>query len=74
MQSTPNIPTIAVDEHAVAAALSVSVWWVRKDRIKARLIPFYRIGGHIRYDIARVHEALAAMQEGGQGGKPPRKR
>lgn len=60
---------IAVDEHVVAAALGLSVHWVRKDRIGKRLVPFYRIGGAIRYNLDRVREALAAVEEGGAGRK-----
>jgi hypothetical protein len=54
-----------VDDIAVAAALGVSVSTVRHDRLGARRIPFYRIGGSIRYDLDRVWEALAALEVGG---------
>lgn len=64
---TENNPTapFAVDEHEAARALGLSVHTLRKDRINARRIPFYKIGGTIRYDLARVREALAAYEQGG---------
>jgi hypothetical protein len=58
-------PTIVVDEHAAAAAIGLSVGWIRKDRRTRRLIPFYRIGGAIRYDLDRVRQALGELEEGG---------
>lgn len=67
--STVDKPTaaepIAVDEHACAAAIGMSVAWLRKDRRTARLVPFYRLGGSVRYNLSRVREALAAVEEGG---------
>lgn len=56
---------ICVDDNAVAAAIDKSVSWVRKDRIGARILPFYRIGGSCRYNLDRVRQALAALEEGG---------
>jgi hypothetical protein len=64
MSNTPN--PIAVDEHATAAAIGMSVHWLRKDRRGQRVVPFFRIGGAIRYDLQRVREALVARcEEGG---------
>lgn len=62
--STERQP-IAVDEHACATAISVSVHFLRKDRRGARRIPFYRLGTRVVYDLTRVREALAATEEGG---------
>lgn len=71
-QLTPEAPRIAVDETALAAAIGMSVAFLRKDRRTKRLLPFYRIGDSIRYDLSRVRESLAALEEG--GAKPtPRK-
>lgn len=56
---------IAVDENQMAAAIGMSVHFLRKDRRTKRLIPFYRIGDCIRYNMDRVLEALAAAEEGG---------
>ncbi len=61
-----NTPVIAVDEHTLAAAIGMSVHFVRKDRRGKKIIPFIRIGGSIRYDIERVRKALAALEVGGE--------
>lgn len=62
---TPRARTIAVDEHACAEAIGMSVAWLRKDRRTARIVPFYRLGSSIRYDLERVHAALVARAEEG---------
>jgi hypothetical protein len=56
---------IAVDEKQCAEAIRMSVHFLRKDRMGKRIIPFYRIGDCIRYDLGRVREALIAAEEGG---------
>ena len=61
---TENIP-IAVNEQQLAKAIGMSVHFLRKDRQGKRIIPFYRIGDCIRYDLTRVREALASREEGG---------
>lgn len=66
---TTSTEPIAVDEVAAAKALGMSVAWLRKDRLGARTIPFYRLGTSVRYDLGRVREALAAVAEGGPRGK-----
>jgi hypothetical protein len=66
-QTTPAAPPIGVDEFAMAQALDVSVAWLRKDRRSARIVPFYKIGKHCRYNLERVREALAAVECGGNG-------
>lgn len=68
----PQVPTIAVDEHAIAKALHVSVGWVRKDRYGRRILPFYRLGGHIRYNPDHCVAAIAAVEEGGDQAPKPR--
>jgi hypothetical protein len=60
---------IGVDEHAAAAALGVSVFWLQKDRCGKRIIPFYKLGGSVRYNLTRVQEALKAVEFGGQSAK-----
>lgn len=65
-ESTP----IAVSEAQLAKAIGMSVHYLRKDRTDKRLIPFYRIGGSIRYNLDRVRQALAACEEGGAQPKP----
>jgi hypothetical protein len=63
---------LAVDEYACAEAMQLSVAFLRKDRISRRLIPFYRIGKSVRYNLDRVREALSQMEEGGPAA--PRRR
>lgn len=62
---TPSIPPVCVDDVTCAAALGVSVSWLRKDRRLQRRVPFYRLGGRILYNLDRVREALAEVEEGG---------
>lgn len=66
----PEIKTIGVEEHAMAASIGMSVEFLRKDRSGKRLIPFYRIGTAIRYNPTRVSEALTALEQGGYAPKP----
>jgi hypothetical protein len=56
---------IVVNEVETAKAIDMSVHFLRKDRRTKRLIPFYRIGDCIRYNLDRVRESLAALEEGG---------
>ena len=65
MSQAPAAAPIAVDEAACATAIGMSVHWLRKDRRGARLIPFYRLGDRVLYNLTRVQEALAAREEGG---------
>ena len=57
--------TSAVDEVQLANAIGMSVHFLRKDRRGKRQIPFYRVGGSIRYNLDRVRQALLACEEGG---------
>ena len=61
---------IAINETCLAEALGMSVHFLRKDRRTKRLIPFYRLGGSIRYNLISVTNALAAYEEGGQCPQP----
>ena len=67
MHPAPNTAgtRLAVDEKTLAEALGMSVAWLRKDRSGARIVPFYRLGTSIRYNIDRVREALDKRAEGG---------
>lgn len=57
---------LGLTEKDIAAEIKVSVSWLQHDRVTARLIPFYRIGKNIRYNKARVLDALSKLEEGGQ--------
>lgn len=63
--TTPAPVRLGVTETEIAQALGLSVYFLQHDRRKRQLIPFYRIGGSIRYCPDRVREALAALEEGG---------
>ena len=67
MHPAPNTAgtRLAVDEKTLAATLGMSVAWLRKDRSGARIVPFYRLGTSVRYNIDRVREALDKRAEGG---------
>lgn len=67
MQTAPNTAgtRLAVDEKTLSESICMSLAWLRKDRATKRLLPFYRIGTAVRYDMARVREALARLEEGG---------
>ncbi|MCX7144185.1 MAG: hypothetical protein NT123_24745, partial [Proteobacteria bacterium] len=45
--------------------IGMSVFFLRKDRRTKRLIPFYRLGDRILYDLDRVRVALLNLEEGG---------
>lgn len=59
--------TTPVNEFVCAEDIGMSVHFLRKDRKHTgkKLIPFIKIGGAVRYDMDRVHDALRAMQHGG---------
>ena len=67
MHPAPNTAgtRLAVDEKTLAEAIGMSVAWLRKDRSGARLVPFFRLGSSVRYNIDRVREALDKRAEGG---------
>ena len=60
-------------EKELAKEIKLSVFWLQKDRITARRLPFLRIGRSIRYDLAKVHAALATSEEGGPVTTKPRR-
>lgn len=56
---------LGVSEYVVAEELDISVHTLRKDRLKHRRIPFFKIGAAVRYNLDRVREALYEMELGG---------
>lgn len=64
MQTSDNPQQLAVDDKAIAAALGMSLAWVRKDRMTNRTVPFFRLGTSIRYDPATVRKAMLSRMEG----------
>jgi len=60
-----NLEPVAVDEVELARLIGMSVDFLQKDRVTKRLIPFYKIGKAVRYDISRVRMALEQMELGG---------
>lgn len=63
-QTRSDLPLI-VDDKTIAELIGMSLHWVRKDRITKRLLPFFRVGGSVRYDVPTVRKALLARSEGG---------
>jgi len=62
---TTTIPKIAVNEFVAAEAIGKSVHFLRKDRQNYRRIPFFKVGRAVFYNLDRVREALAEMEQGG---------
>jgi hypothetical protein len=60
-----HITRAITDEKGIADVFDISVSFVRKDRSGKRILPFFRIGDLIRYDVERCREALLANEEGG---------
>jgi hypothetical protein len=56
---------IGLTEKEIAEALGLSLTWIQHDRIGRRILPYFRIGGAIRYSPERVRAALERLQEGG---------
>lgn len=51
-----------VTEQVMADILAVSVHWLRKDRKTNKVIPFFKMGGHlIRYIPSRVFKSFEQM-------------
>lgn len=65
---------LGIDEFEAAAALGLSVHTLRKDRVAQRRIPYFKIGGSVRYNIDRIREALSALELGGPAARPARRR
>jgi hypothetical protein len=74
MQTETKPARLGVDEFAIAAELGLSVHTVRKDRVKGRRIPYFKIGTTVRYNVERVREALACLEVGGPAARPTARR
>jgi len=61
-QTTP----LLVNEKTISELIGMSVHFLRIDRRSEQKIPFFKIGGSVRYNPARVTEALEAMEHGGK--------
>ena len=57
--------TTLVNEFACADSIGMSVHFLRKDRIGKQIVPFTKIGGAVRYDLAAVRDAIKARTQGG---------
>jgi len=63
-----SVQPLLYSERDAAELLGVSAVWLRRDRLKKRLVPFVRLRGAIRYrdsDLRAFVDALAV--EGGDG-------
>ena len=56
---------LACREDVIAEEMDLSLAFLRADRRGKRLIPFYKIGSSVRYNINRVREAIATHEVGG---------
>lgn len=65
LNQATEITRIALTDKEVAVALGMSLAWVRKDRLTNRVLPYYRLGSAVRYDVEVVRKALMRSQEGG---------
>ena len=74
MKANPELPRLGYGEHEIAQAVGLSVYTLRKDRAGDRRIPFYKIGGSVRYSLDRVRDALAELEVGGPKPRPARRR
>lgn len=50
------------DEKTVAAYLSVSLYFLRQDRVVRRRIPFIKLGSAVRYDPADVQAYVRSVK------------
>lgn len=66
MSVSTDTERIALTDKQIAKALNVSVAWVRKDRITKRILPFFKLGDSVRYDLATVRKSYASRMEGGK--------
>ena len=55
-----------LNEKELAGELKISVSWLQKDRVTARLIPYIKVGPRaVRYDLGQVKASLLTRTEGG---------
>lgn len=64
--NTTQTKPLLVNEKAISELIGMSVHFLRIDRRSGQTIPFFKIGGSVRYNPAQVTEALAAMAHGGK--------
>lgn len=60
------LPVLTVNETECAKATSLSLPFLRKDRITDRRIPFIKIGARVMYDLDHVRAALHALEVRGE--------
>lgn len=60
-----DLPVIA-DDKQIAEIIRMSLPWVRKDRSTKRILPFFRVGRAVRYDVPTVRKAFLSRMEGGK--------
>lgn len=70
MQTIQTLPPRAVDDKQIAELIGMSVHWVRKDRKTKRILPFFRIGDSVRYDVETVRKVFLSRMEGGAAWAP----
>jgi hypothetical protein len=61
-------PSRLVKDKVLAPMIGVSVSWLQKDRIGAKLIPFVRLGDLCLYDVDDAFAAIKARSVGGANG------
>jgi hypothetical protein len=50
---------LLITEHEAASMLGVSIYFLQRDRIGRRLIPFLRIAGMVRYCPEELYETIS---------------
>ena len=65
MSKIRNIPPVTLSTQELAKALGIRSEFLKRDRRRARVIPFYRLGDRIHYDLVRVREVLISLEQGG---------
>lgn len=56
---------LTLNEFEAADMIGMSVSFLRKDRLGAKLLPYFRIGNAVRYSPDTLRQALAALRQGG---------
>jgi hypothetical protein len=60
-----QVSKLIVDDKSIASLIGMSLPWVRKDRRTKRILPFFRVGRAIRYDVPTVRKTFLSRMEGG---------
>lgn len=58
---------IFLNTEGAAQVLGQTVRWLEADRIGKQLVPFYKIGGAVKYELRELHEFLESCKRGGAG-------